>query len=389
MTIVYPINETLMLQKASDARIMRMSAHFAAQGHKVYLIVGRAQASRKEILEYYGLDDLPNLQILQVPILRKNNRLGVSWNGVLYLFALIELIRLSRREKIDVLYLSVFKLASFLLAWRRWFRVGRVVYELHELGIYPETAAPGRSQIRLDRIERKILPKMDGVITTTRTLQAVLKERFPGLPVSAIPLGTKASRSASPPYRFIGKSVYHVCYIGQLYPAQGVDLLLEACAGIAQARLHIIGGKEKEVSELRSLAKRWGMEERVVFHGFTPPGEVQKLISGMDIFTLPARNTVRMNYVAHIKIYEYMSYGRPIVATLLDSTREELRDGENAILVKPDDPSALADGIKRLIEDPPLAQKILERALQEAPLYHWENRIVRIQEFIARLPQKG
>lgn len=386
MNIVYPINETLMLRKARDARIMRMAASWATQGHKVYLIVGKNGASRKEILEYYGVEDLSNLEIIQVPILRKNNILGVSWNGVLYFCLLIKLIKLSRQARIDVLYLSVFKLASFLLSWKRWIRADRFVYEVHELGIYPEARFPNRSQITLDRLERKVLPKMDGVITTTKVLKDVLKQRFSHLPVAAIPLGTAATGSRLPPYSFTRKDSYNICYIGQLYDAQGVDLLIRASAQISEAHLHIIGGQEEEIARLKLLAKELDILERITFYGFVPPGRVQDCIQQMDVFVVPSRDTVRMNYVAHIKIYEYMSYGRPIVATSLRSSLEELRDGENAILVNPDDPQALANGVRRLIDNPELARKITAKASEMAPSCYWGKRAKRIEQFILELP---
>ena len=98
----------------------------------------------------------------------------------------------------------------------------------------------------------------------------------------------------------------------------------------------------------------------------------------MDIMALPARYTVKKNYKAHIKIYEYLTYGRPIIATTMESTMEVLRDGENAVLVKPDDVNSFADGIKRIINSPDLAQKIAAGALESAPVYLWDNRIVKI-----------
>jgi glycosyltransferase involved in cell wall biosynthesis len=386
MNIVYPVSEPLRLQKARDARIMRMAAAFALNGHSVCLIVAKSAGTRRELLDYYGAPDLPTLNIVQLPFLRRNARVGVSWNIVFHVCALAKVWQMERRVPIDVLYLSVLKVASFFLRWRKCLRVKRYVYELHELGVYPETRVPDAEHRRVDRLERRVLPAVNGVVVPTVALAQVLQTRYPTIPVTVIPLGTANDGLKLPPYQFDQKAVYHACYIGQAYAAQGVDVLVRACAHVENVHLHIIGGQPHELEALRQLAADLGVANRATFHGFVSPNSVWRLIPNMDLFVLPARDTVRMNYVAHIKIYEYLSYGRPIVATTLRSTCEELRDGYNAVLVAPDDPEALAQGIRRVIDHPAFAREIAARALEMTPMYTWENRTRRIEEFIGKLP---
>jgi glycosyltransferase involved in cell wall biosynthesis len=61
---------------------------------------------------------------------------------------------------------------------------------------------------------------------------------------------------------------------------------------------------------------------------------------------------------------------------------EVLRDDENAILVRPDDLRALAEGIIKVLSDAYLARRISERAYSEARQYGWEKRASRILELI-------
>ena len=384
MTIIYPVSEPLKLQKASDARIMRMAASFARRGHKIHLLVPGRYGTRKDILDYYGIEDLSNLKITLIYALRKNNFLGLSWNFVFHMFSLLKIRQLCMQERVDIIYLSILKLASFLNRWRRLIPAGRFIYELHDLGIYPEMTHPTNKDRRIDRLESEVLPHMDGIIVPTNMLAKVVRHRFPSLQCASIPLGTTPDGFKLKPYQFIKKDSYNLCYIGQLYPAQGVDILVRACASVEPIHLHIIGGKEKDITELQSLVREIGLD-KITFHGFVPPSQIWTLVSKMDIMALPARYTVKKNYKAHIKIYEYLTYGRPIIATAMESTMEELRDGENAVLVKPDDVNSFADGIKRIINSPDLAQKIAAGALESAPVYLWDNRIVKIEEFLKNL----
>ena len=54
---------------------------------------------------------------------------------------------------------------------------------------------------------------------------------------------------------------------------------------------------------------------------------------------------------------------------------EELIDGENAILVKPDNSETFAEGIRRVIDQPELGRKIASWALEAAPSFFWQERI--------------
>ena len=53
MSILYPVNEKLMLRKARDARIIRMARAFAARGQRMYLLVGKSAKKDLEICKYY------------------------------------------------------------------------------------------------------------------------------------------------------------------------------------------------------------------------------------------------------------------------------------------------------------------------------------------------
>jgi len=81
-----------------------------------------------------------------------------------------------------------------------------------------------------------------------------------------------------------------------------------------------------------------------------------------------------------------MAARRPIVASDLPSVREILNE-KSAMLVKPDDPEALAEGIQKVLEYGESGHKLAENAFQEARLYTWEKRAEKILEFMFSLVQ--
>ena len=384
MKILYPVHERMMLRKARDARIIRMAHAFSTRGNRVYLLIGKTGENEERILEYYGVSPSARLSIIQLPILRGEGRIRFSANSVFLWAAFLKARRITRVDPIEVFYFSVLKVADFFLQRRRHFPAAKFIYEMHELACYPENSSPSKSQMKEDALEKKVLSRVDGVFTTTEAIRQVVAHRFPGLPSTTIPLGMNPG-SGTLPVTFGAGGKFKIGYVGQLYEAQGVDILIRAMALISEAEAHIIGGTTAELIKLKELAREQRVSGRVTFHGFIDPGRLPELLEPMDILVVPAKNTIRMNYVAHIKIYEYMTSRRPIVATRLRSVEEELEDGRTGILVEPDDPRSLAEGIGRLIRKPELARGIAERAYEQSARYHWENRVESIVRFINSL----
>ncbi len=124
MTIVYPVNERMMLRKARDARIMRNAQAMSAKGHKVFLLIGRTAKRKEEIWDYYGLSPSENLSIIQLPILKGQGKVRITVNEVFLWAAFWKAKRIHRIEPLQFFYLSVLEVAEFFLKRRRVFSPG-------------------------------------------------------------------------------------------------------------------------------------------------------------------------------------------------------------------------------------------------------------------------
>jgi glycogen synthase len=69
-----------------------------------------------------------------------------------------------------------------------------------------------------------------------------------------------------------------------------------------------------------------------------------------------------------------MVCGKAIVASDLAGWRDVLRDGENALLVTPDDAPTLAHAIARLQQDSPLKDRLGASAKHDSAQYTWQAR---------------
>jgi len=173
-----------------------------------------------------------------------------------------------------------------------------------------------------------------------------------------------------------------VVYTGHLYEWKGAQTLAEASQYLSKdTEVYFIGGttKDQRKFEIRNLK----LEIKVVGH--RPPSEIPLWLKAADVLVLPnsAKEDISKFYTSPMKLFEYMASKRPIVASNLPSLREILNK-ENAILVEPDNPEALAQGIKQAMEDRNLVQTITQNAYDDVQNYTWEKRAEKILKFICR-----
>ena len=80
-------------------------------------------------------------------------------------------------------------------------------------------------------------------------------------------------------------------------------------------------------------------------------------------------------------MFEYMVAQRPIVASDLPSIREVL-NRNNAILVQPNSPQSLSQGIETALKNTGFSDKISRKAFEDVQKYTWPKRAQNIIEFI-------
>jgi glycosyltransferase involved in cell wall biosynthesis len=170
-----------------------------------------------------------------------------------------------------------------------------------------------------------------------------------------------------------------IMHAGHLYEGRGGEELVRSLAKLPGARLLFAGGKPADVERVRAVAAREGLAERVRFEGMVPNGRIPLYLWAADVLVMPyTSRTPIIASISPMKMFEYMAAQRPIVSTDFPTLREVLRDGENAILVAPDNPPALAAGIRRALEDEAFAGKISRQARADVEAYTWDRRAEKI-----------
>jgi len=143
-------------------------------------------------------------------------------------------------------------------------------------------------------------------------------------------------------------------FIGSFYAYEGIDLLVQALPRVLQARpdarVLLVGGGPQEAA-LRDAVRAAGLQDKVVFTGRVPHGEVQRYYGIVDVFTYPRRSMRLTEIVTPLKPLEAMAQGQLLVASDVGGHRELVRDGETGRLFRAGSAEALAAAVLDLLAD--------------------------------------
>jgi glycosyltransferase involved in cell wall biosynthesis len=146
--------------------------------------------------------------------------------------------------------------------------------------------------------------------------------------------------------------------VARLAEQKGQRYLLEAAAELPEARFAIVGDGELR-DELERHTAELGLDENVLFTGARD--DVPDLLASFAVFAFPS-----LFEGLCLAVIEAQAAGVPVVATPVGGIRETVVDGETGLLVPPRDPKALAQAIRRLLEDPELAARLATEAQKRA-----------------------
>lgn len=386
MRITYFADVRFPLERANGIQTMETCYALVKRGHPVDLIVRPdTHTPARDPFTYYGLAPDAGLTVEHAPVAGPAHakRLG---------YLAFAVGRSLGTKRADVLLTRDLGVASVILQLPRSLRPP-LVYESH--GYAPDVAAAlpelvatattpsARKLRRLASREAHVWQRADGYVTITAALRDELEGKFRSRSRTAvIPDGVRIAHSEGRARSHVQDAAGVVAYAGHLYTWKGVDVLLEALARLPETRGLIIGGHpgEPDLARTRSVAERLGIQDRVTFTGLVEPARVPGLLARADVLVLPnPASAISTRFTSPLKLFEYMAAGRPIVASDLPSIREVLRDGMNALLVTPGDPTALSSAVDRLLKDPALAARLARAALDEVPNYSWHRRAERLE----------
>jgi glycosyltransferase involved in cell wall biosynthesis len=167
--------------------------------------------------------------------------------------------------------------------------------------------------------------------------------------------------------RELGVDTPMILTVAGLIPRKGVDTVLRALALLRSTHEFtlVVCGEGPERGVLEELSDRLDIADRVLFKGRIGRAEIPRYFSACDVFVLASRLEAAGNV-----LLEAMASGRPVVCTDSGGPPEYVLDGETGFVVPRDDPPAMADRFRTLLDHPALREGLGEKARFRAESEH-------------------
>jgi colanic acid biosynthesis glycosyl transferase WcaI len=263
------------------------------------------------------------------------------------------------------------------------FRRARYVYNVQE--IYPDIAVNlgalrNRTAIRLlAAMERFIYRKAAAVtVIADRMRQRLVEKGVPPAKVLVIPNFVDADRLVPSERRnefsrrFGLDDVFTVTYAGNLGPAQGLDVIIEAAAVFDRrdaVRFVLIGDgilRERLIASAAALPS-----QNALVLPYQANALMGQIYAASDVSVVPQARATGSDAIPS-KVYRIMAAGRPIIAITeagSDLAKLIAAAGCGAV-VEPGDPAGLAAAVRRALAQPDWRRAAAERGRAHVCAYY-------------------
>lgn len=371
LRIGYVSNSKIPSHWANSVQTMKMCDAFVGKGAQVELIVpwfwGAMRQNQIDILNHYAIRHDFRITWLPYPHigLRFQTRgWGISASVYAYL------------RRFDIVYTWNVWTAYWLARWGR-----QVIWEAHNFSEerrYPIFA------ILVSELLGK--PNMRGLVAVSHQLgETYIQAGAPFEKVLIAQNGVDLDRFQPKLDKRQARLKLNLpldspiaCHLGQLYEHRGIEELLECASYLPNVYFVLVGGDSVDIERYRLMAEKLGIRN-ICFAGYIPNGDVPSYLYASDVLVMPYTSKLpTVDCMSPMKMFDYMAAGRAIVATDFPTIREVLSHEHNAILVEPDSTDALCHGIRRVLEDCGLAERITQQARHDVEKYTWDNRVTAI-----------
>ena len=176
----------------------------------------------------------------------------------------------------------------------------------------------------------------------------------------------------------------NIAYVGSFHQGKGIEVVLPLAEAMPEHNFILIG----EPSSIVTTKIQERNLNNIEVRGFVPQEDIWKEMMNIDICLLPNQADVRTGkksnigkYTSPLKMFEYMSYSKPIIASDLEVLREVL-DDDTAVFAAHDNIQAWVNAVNTLVsvsKREALGQSGHKKFIEN---YTWEKRAERILAFI-------
>ena len=266
----------------------------------------------------------------------------------------LDFIKIIAKYRPVIVHAHFTKALFYAVPLSRLMGVKRVFFTIHSRMDPKEKIKP------LTRLWYWMANRMARIIAVSDNIAVTYKANWPSSLVKRIYLGVespKYNRESSRRYLDIPEKQTVLLTVANFNHIKGLDILVKAVSLLVEqgrwgddSFLYVVGQTERDIDELKSMIDSLGIGYYFRMMGIS--NEVPYFMAAADIYIQPSRSEG-----LPLAMMEAASYSLPLIGSDVGGIPEIIKDGENGILVPPEDEVRLADAILRITKDSDLRSR--------------------------------
>lgn len=369
MKLYYIAYAKMPNEKAHGIHIAKTCEAFAEQGIDVTLVVPNRKGSSLSVQEFYGLRK--DITVVRLPVLDLGNKGPIRYRitALSFVCSYVWYLRTRTARKESLVYTVDIDHFSFF-------------------GI-PFSGLPYFSEIHGGKqntvLQRFFLSHSSGIIATTPITGNELKTRFnlPDTKVLIEPNGVDAptsllSKEEARQNVGLPESQKLVLYVGRVLAWKGIDILPAVARALPDVTIGFLGATKEEYEQVLGIPAG-----TVSFYGSVPHTEVSDWLSASDACLVlgTPRDEYSFRYTSPMKVFEYLSSGRPVLASRTPALLSVLTE-EDCYFFEPDSATDMVRAIHELLADSSRTSTMAIQGMEKAKQHTWFKRAERIVSFM-------
>ena len=179
---------------------------------------------------------------------------------------------------------------------------------------------------------------------------------------------------------------YNSCiYVGSFFKGKGLELIIDVSKKMPHIKFYLYGKSTPYFER-----KKKYFSKNVIFGGYQPYNKIPNLLSKHKVCLMPyarktfinADNISNEKYISPLKMFDYLSSGKVLVASKLEAYKHLLHDRKNCFLVNPDKAGDWVKTLNQIFKKYKDLKRIRLNARNTAKLYTWNKRAEKIINFV-------
>lgn len=345
------------------AHISHLRTEFVRSGHTVKIIAPSSNEKHETIDDVYRIGG-----VVPVQVSGSVARISLSPGSYRWVKAILQ------REKFDIVHVHEPLMPVLgLITLRHSKSINIGTFHAYRESNFMYWA--GR------QVLRRFIGRLHGRIAVSAPAREMVNRYFPGdyqIIPNGIDTATFGDSRLEPLPRFCdGKA--NILFVGRMEKRKGLRYLLQAWPALSRqfpaTRLIVVGE-----GELREESEKFVAENglaNVAFVGYVSNQDLPRYYRTADIFCAPSTGFESQGII----LLEAMAAGRPIVASGIAGYASVVTNGQEGLLVPPEDHASLAVALASLLADPRMREQMSARGRITAQAYAWDRVAKRVLDY--------